>query len=49
MKWKKFSSKNVNRSSKEIIDRLYSKEYEKIKGRIQKEKEEKELKNKKNK
>ena len=40
-------SKNVNSNSKEVIDRLYSKEYEKIKDRIQKEKEEKELKNKK--
>ena len=40
-------SKNVNTNSKEVIDRLYSKEYEKIKDRIQKEKEEKELKNKK--
>ena len=44
---KKSVSKNNNIDSKEVIDRLYSKEYEKIKDRIQKEKEEKERKNRK--
>ena len=34
-------SKNINIDSKEIVDRLYSKEYEKIKDKIQKEKEQK--------
>ena len=44
---KKSVSKNNNIDGKEVIDRLYSKEYEKIKDRIQKEKEEKERKNRK--
>ena len=34
-------SKNINIDSKEVVDRLYSKEYEKIKDKIQKEKEQK--------
>ena len=39
-------SKNKNINNKEMIDRLYSKEYEKIKEKIEKEKKEKEEKNK---